>query len=64
MNRRGISMFLFFNDWWCCYAGTAAAGEPDGDEVSFADYVASRQYAVACAPGLTERCSKPDSVRA
>ncbi len=34
----GISMFLFFADWWQAYSGQ----EPPGDEeVSFADYVAS-----------------------
>ena len=51
----GISMFLFFNDWWCCYAGTAAAGEPDGDEVSFADYVASVQAMRAKPPARRSR---------
>jgi pyochelin synthetase len=38
----GISMFLFFEQWWRAYAddGEPAAGEP-ASEVSFADYVAS-----------------------
>jgi amino acid adenylation domain-containing protein len=43
----GISMFLFFKDWWLAYttgepAGAEPAGtEPPRGEVSFADYVAS-----------------------
>lgn len=40
----GISMFLFFSDWWRYYTGGAAAiggAQEAGGEVSFADYVAS-----------------------
>jgi len=44
----GISMFLFFEDWWRCYTASAEPGgeptpegaEQDVGEVSFADYVA------------------------
>jgi amino acid adenylation domain-containing protein len=58
----GISMFLFFDDWWRCYtASTAQAGQPAqaGDavsEVSFADYVASVAAMRTKAP--TERSRK------
>ena len=39
----GISMFLFFADWWLCYQARPNQGQaaPGDDEVSFADYVAA-----------------------
>jgi pyochelin synthetase len=39
----GISMFLFFADWWQAYRGQdePAGGAASGSAVSFADYVAS-----------------------
>ncbi len=37
----GISMFLFFDDWWHGYTGDRNHGaEPAGGDVPFADYVA------------------------
>jgi pyochelin synthetase len=50
----GISMFLFFADWWRAYAG----GELDGDgvdSVSFADYVAAVEKMRASAAGQRSR---------
>jgi len=49
----GISMFLFFADWWRAYS---AGDFPDGlDEVSFADYVASLDKMRASAAGKRSR---------
>jgi pyochelin synthetase len=48
----GISMFLFFKDWWRGYTGAA---EPAGGEVSFADYVASLEAMRAKPPAHRSR---------
>jgi amino acid adenylation domain-containing protein len=48
----GISMFLFFNDWWNAYtSGT----EPAGADVSFAKYVASLEAMRAKPPAQRSR---------
>ncbi len=47
----GISMFLFFRDWW-----RACNGEPPaGDQVSFADYVAAIEAVSGKPPGARSR---------
>ena len=43
----GISMFLFFRDWWASYSG---AEQPGQAEASFADYVAALDKASTRAP--------------
>jgi amino acid adenylation domain-containing protein len=48
----GISMFLFFNDWWQAYTSGA---EPPGAGVSFADYVASVEAMQAKSPAQRSR---------
>jgi pyochelin synthetase len=48
----GISMFLFFRDWWNAYVSQS---EPPGREVSFADYVASVDVMRAKAPAQRSR---------
>jgi pyochelin synthetase len=48
----GISMFLFFRDWWNAYVSQS---EPPGREVSFADYVASVDAMRARAPAQRSR---------
>ncbi|HEX6521533.1 MAG TPA: amino acid adenylation domain-containing protein [Streptosporangiaceae bacterium] len=49
----GISMFLFFADWWRAYSGDSAGGADSG--VSFADYVASLEKMRASAAGQRSR---------
>jgi amino acid adenylation domain-containing protein len=56
----GISMFLFFEDWWRAYAGGSAdSGSADsgaaGDMVAFADYVASLEATRGSAPAQRSR---------
>lgn len=53
----GISMFLFFGQWWRAYQGDAVLDEPapDGDQVSFADYVASVDKVRSGAAGQRSR---------
>ncbi len=53
----GISMFLFFGDWWRAYRDGQSPAEQadDGDPVSFADYVASLETTRAGAPGRRSR---------
>lgn len=48
----GISMFLFFRDWW---NGYLSGSEPPGREVSFADYVAAAEAMRAKAPAQRSR---------
>lgn len=47
----GISMFLFFRDWWRAYNGEP----PAGDQVSFADYVAAIEAMSGKPPGARSR---------
>jgi pyochelin synthetase len=52
----GISMFLFFADWWRCYSGGAEPGGPEPvAAVSFADYVASLEAMRAGPAGQRSR---------
>ncbi len=48
----GISMFLFFSDWWNAYLSGA---EPPGADVSFAKYVASLEAMRAKPPAVRSR---------
>ncbi|HEY2442976.1 MAG TPA: condensation domain-containing protein, partial [Streptosporangiaceae bacterium] len=48
----GISMFLFFSQWWRAYAGER---EPAGDMVSFGDYVAAAEAMRAKPPAERSR---------
>jgi len=52
----GISMFLFFSDWWHGYTGERDHdAEPAGGGVSFADYVASLAALRATPPAQRSR---------
>jgi pyochelin synthetase len=52
----GISMFLFFRDWWRAYTGTDEPGvDEPGGQVSFADYVTSAQAMRSKAPAQRSR---------
>ncbi len=54
----GISMFLFFTDWWHCYIDDAEPvgdAEPADSNVSFADYVASLEAMRAKPPAQRSR---------
>lgn len=57
----GISMFLFFAEWWRAYSAGPEPGGPEGDvpapvsAVSFADYVASLEAMRAGPPGQRSR---------
>lgn len=54
----GISMFLFFADWWRAYRGPADGdgdGGPAQDMVAFADYVASLETMRGSAPARRSR---------
>ena len=56
----GISMFLFFRDWWGCYTGDS---EPAGGKVSFADYVASLEAMRAKPPAQRSRAYWLDRIQ-
>jgi pyochelin synthetase len=49
----GISMFLFFRDWWRAYSGPGA--DESSGQVSFADYVTSVQAMRSKAPAQRSR---------
>jgi pyochelin synthetase len=54
----GISMFLFFADWWRAYSdgqADAQADAGDASPVSFADYVASLELVRASGPARRSR---------